>query len=142
MVPKWSPPIPIPGVSKSLLPGGKKLWKKHIFDDIDFNERNLNKIDESSVPSLQSQSKPKKIGPARNRAGGGNPHPIISDWQPNYIYYYIHYFINYYIHYYVEKYRHKWKYIENLEIYGHIWRYIEIYSKILEILENIGNIGK
>ena len=34
----WSllppPPIPIPGVSKSLLPGGKKTTKKHMFDDL------------------------------------------------------------------------------------------------------------
>ena len=31
MIPKWSPPpIPIPGVSKSLLPGGKINIKKHI----------------------------------------------------------------------------------------------------------------
>ena len=26
-------PLPIPGVSKSLLPGGRRIRKKHIFDD-------------------------------------------------------------------------------------------------------------
>ena len=30
--PQWSPPIPIPDVSKSLLPGGKEIIKTHFFD--------------------------------------------------------------------------------------------------------------
>ena len=30
----FPPRIPIPGVSKSLLPGGKKIRKKHMFDDL------------------------------------------------------------------------------------------------------------
>ena len=33
MVPNGFPPIPIPGVSKSLLSGSKQIRKKHIVDD-------------------------------------------------------------------------------------------------------------
>ena len=34
MVPNGPPPILIPGVSKSLLPGGKQTKKANVFDDL------------------------------------------------------------------------------------------------------------
>ena len=45
MVPKASPHIPIPGVSKSLLPGGKQIRKKHIVMNFwDFYEKRQTNI--------------------------------------------------------------------------------------------------
>jgi len=53
MVSKWTqmipngpppPPFPIPGVSKSLLPGGKKLEETHVgWSSMTFDEKNQQK---------------------------------------------------------------------------------------------------
>ena len=55
--PYWPPlPIPIPSVSKRLLPGSKKVEKKHILEDfLLFKCKKIKQnMDVSLVPSLQS----------------------------------------------------------------------------------------
>ena len=49
------PPLPIPGVSKGLLPVGKQIRKKHIFDDLhDFYKKQIKK---SPVPRGSTNNK-------------------------------------------------------------------------------------
>ena len=56
MIPNGPPPIPIPGVSKSLLPGGQKISQNTFLTVIyDFNEKKIKKSPARGLKKLKNQ---------------------------------------------------------------------------------------